>query len=164
MGSINSVIAAWSGSAPAEALQWLGRVPDANLRNSMTSRALATWATDDPSQALDYTSKITEPAARSEAQDTIFNTWANSAPDTLAQWITKNPNPATSDNARTQLSTAWADTQPENALAAAGGIRDNERRSEALQTVLANWAEKNPSAAQAYLRRYPALAPLLNQP
>jgi hypothetical protein len=35
-------------------------------------------------------------------------------------------------------------------------------RMEMMQTVLADWQEKNPRAAAGYLQQHPQLAPLLN--
>jgi hypothetical protein len=117
---------------------------------------------DDPNQALNHANSLQQPEERAAMQDQVLSSWASSAPDQLADWIKSHPNLQSSDTARQHLTTAWAESRPETAITVANGIRQPELRLQMMQTVLADWQEKNPAATAAYLKKFPQLAPLLS--
>lgn len=176
--SVALLSSVWAKSDPSAAMSWASALPEGRIRESARREALAAWSTTAPRQALDWIESQPGKDSREMILQTLYAwgaidplaayEWARTQPgaDVLTQpvlqsWSVQNSQafmewsnavpPATrSDGMLELMSATVAETVPLIALQHASKIREELRKTEAIERVLGVWEQANPVEAKKW--------------
>ena len=97
------LIGAWTSSAPADALQWLTRIPDHRERAALVIVAAEALATHEPALAIDLLSALPATFDRDAALQKLFHDWAKRSPQAAFEAIPRATASHAAENTRAVL-------------------------------------------------------------
>jgi hypothetical protein len=151
-GSASSVVSAMFDHNVDEATAWIGRMPAGDPRNQAESTIASLWAQNDPSSAAKWVATL--PAnEQTDLVSAIANNWMDTNWPDASRWI----NTLTGDIRDEALTVAVnreGATQVDS-LALALSIEKEQKRNNAVENVIRNWAATDVNAAETWVKGSP---------
>jgi len=139
----------WSQYQPQTAAAEAMKLPDPDLRQSAVQAAFTGWAQGDPKGLIAYAISLPDGQAKSFALTESLPSWAVNEPAAAAEWINQMPSSPELDQGIATVALSL-DNKPEVAVTWAESIADPQLRSTTLATLIRQWNESDPAAAQQY--------------
>ncbi|EPX55641.1 hypothetical protein D187_009252 [Cystobacter fuscus DSM 2262] len=159
--ALASVFGRWASQDRSAAATAALALTDTLARDIAWSAVVQQWAPADPATLASYASDLPPGAVRNIALDSALGHWLESDPPAAIAWVEALPSSPEDDVivARIAQHPGLIGSQPELAIAWAEAIRDPVLRSRTLGTVVREWRDINPAAAEHYARTSPELTP-----
>ncbi|WNG17276.1 hypothetical protein [Cystobacter fuscus] len=134
---------------------------DTLARDIAWSAVVQQWAPADPASLAAYASDLPPGAVRNIALESSLGHWLERDLPAAIAWVEALPSSPEDDVivARIAQHPGLIGPQPELAIAWAEAIRDPILRSRTLGTVVREWRDIDPAAAEHYARTSPELTP-----
>ena len=138
---------------PALASDWVLAHTAAEKKSETVAMIMDSWGRMDPASAATWVEGQSDPALKSESTARLTGVWARRDAEAAGQWLSKQtPGPAL-DPALESYARAVRREDPAKALQWAGAITDTEKRRQSLERLMAEWTERDPDAARAFLNK-----------
>ena len=124
-------------------------LPDPDSRQSAVHAAFTGWAQGDPEGLAEYAISLPDGPDKSFALTESLPSWAVNEPAGAAEWINQIPSSPELDQGIAAIALS-PDSKPEVAVTWAESIADPQLRSSTLATLIRQWNESDPAAAQQY--------------
>ena len=148
--ALNSALASIAKSDVTGALTYASNLQDGPNRDSAVGGIVNMVARKDPAQAAALLGQIPMGTAQLNATTVVASIWVSKDPPTFLDWLGGLPEGDVRDAAIVQLdSSGQAAKHPSTVFAQANSISNPDLRAVQIQTVLTNWAVKDPQAALA---------------
>ncbi|WNG28194.1 hypothetical protein F0U62_32460 [Cystobacter fuscus] len=159
--ALASVFGRWASQDRSAAASAALALADPLARDIAWSAVVQQWAPVDPASLAAYASDLPPGTVRNIALDSALGHWLESDPPAAIAWVEALPSSPEDDVivARIAQHPGLIGSQPELAIAWAEAIRDPVLRSRTLGTVIREWRDINPAAAEHYARTSPELTP-----
>jgi hypothetical protein len=141
---------------PALAADWVVRATPEEKRGEALGAVLETWGRAEPVQAADWLANQADPALRAQGTTQLAGLWARRDPVAAGEWLGRQKPGPELDPALESYARAIRRSDPARALQWAGAITDTEKRRANLERLMAEWTERDPEAAAAFLHRGPS--------
>lgn len=150
---IKSAFYQWSQHQPDQALTATNDIHDPLLRGQVYAEVVSGWARADPKSLAEYAMTLPAGDSRKAALAEALPRWVEKEPATATEWINRfDAGPDFDEGAAAVANLQTLITrQPAKAMEWAGTISDPAKRSETLQSVFGQWAQKDPAAARRFV-------------
>ncbi|HZJ16894.1 MAG TPA: hypothetical protein VFD27_17705 [Chthoniobacteraceae bacterium] len=175
---IEETFLAWAGESPHAALDWLDAQADRGLLQRACVVALAAMARENPSAAIEWLDNHPSDASF-ECWQSLLNSWGATNPAQAAQWMARHLDVGLRDGLRAGFLAVWRDpaatdallegtyrstadsalaeaarissrSEPEFAIALAQRVNEPAPRMAAIEQVIQQWIQTDPSAARTF--------------
>jgi len=175
---IEETFVAWAGESPRAALDWLDAQADRGLLQPACAVALAAMARENPSAAIEWLDNHPSDASF-ECWQSLLNSWGATNPAQAAQWMARHLDVGLRDGLRAGFLAVWRDpaatdallegtyrstadsalaeaarissrSEPEFAIALAQRVNEPAPRMAAIEQVIQQWIQTDPSAARTF--------------
>lgn len=143
--------------SPADAAEWLKKLPESEARNFATGTLASDWASRDPRAALNWVRSLTIDEGRNEAMQRAYGEWVERDPASAAEWLDSNRSRISSGSqadsmlANLVAASPMVQSDGEGALLWSGLISAPNLRSEVIAGVFARWLRTDQAAAARQL-------------
>ena len=139
----------WSNETPQEAIAWLDKLPDSDLRIDILERS--DYFRDNPQDSLPLALVMPEGANRTERLALLLGAWAKTDSDAALAWMRENgAQPGVNEAAYAvhgPLLAALAREDPQAAVAEWQALEDPKIRAASVDAIARAWGQKDPAAA-----------------
>ena len=139
----------WSSKAPQEAIAWLDKLPDSDLRIDILERS--DYSRDKPQESLPLALAMPEGANRTERLALLLGDWVKKDADAALAWMRENgAQPGVNEAAyavHAPILAALAREDPQAAVAEWQALDDPKTRSASVDAIARAWGQKDPAAA-----------------
>lgn len=141
---------------PHQAMQWASAMAAAEERETLMSDICLTWAETNPLQALAMIdSKLT--TSRPNTLASVIAMWASKDLSSASRWVLAQPRDHVRNELVQRLAIKQAELQPRQAAKLVlEEIPGGETQSEAIISVLHQWALRDAVSAKAWIELFPA--------
>jgi len=150
---LKSAFYQWSQHQPDKALAAANTIADPALRGQAYAEVVSGWARADAKSLAEYALTLPTGESRKQALAEALPHWVEKDPVTATEWINHfDAGPDFDDGAVAVANLQTLIThQPAKAMEWAGTISDPVKRSETMQAVFGQWAQKDPAAARHFV-------------
>jgi hypothetical protein len=146
---LTAAFGSWSEYQPQTAAAEAMKLQDPDSRQSAVHAALTGWAQGDPKGLAEYAISMPDGQDKSFALTESLPSWAVNEPAAAAEWINQRPSSPELDQGIATVALSL-DNKPEVAVTWAESIANPQLRSSTLATLVRQWIESDPAAAQQY--------------
>lgn len=160
---------AWASRDAVAALAWTARLPDKRERDEAYDHVLSSLAEAEPARAVRLAAAQTEAeeAERTARVERLIQSWARLDFPDSREWVLSQPAGEQRNRWTARIAAVQAINSPQDAARfALEQIPDGPIQEEAVISVVYSWAERDPSAAQEWVRSFasgPLRARALNE-
>lgn len=150
---LRSAFYQWSQHQPEKALAAAINLSDPTLRGQVYAEVVSGWARADAKSLAEYALTLPAGESRKQAFSEALPHWVEKDPVTATAWINQfDAGPDFDDGAVAVANLPTLITrQPAKAMEWAGTISDPTKRTETMQAVFGQWAQKDPTAARNFV-------------
>ncbi len=149
------VLASWATHNPNAALAWARENHDGDTANPYLVGIIRGLASSNPTLATQILQELPYSEERGEALRTIAPHIASLGIDGALQWLTGLEDPKLMGGASAYLANQFSKQDPAMGADWASRIKDDTARERALNEVVDNWTDQDPSAAKAWIATLP---------
>ncbi|CAN5140200.1 hypothetical protein BH23VER1_BH23VER1_04300 [soil metagenome] len=132
---------------------WLAQIPQASVREEISSRAVQNLSWYDPEAALKLFGQLQPGSQQENTAGYIAANLANNDPEAALKWAAGLTNTALRKQALASTFKTWADTDPTTAAAQLKSITDLETRTEITRSLAAGIAGRSLKEAEQWARK-----------
>jgi hypothetical protein len=149
---IGEAYSKWASYQPEAAAQAAQAITDPQLREQALQGISGGWAEADPAGLVQFLSQLTPGGDRGTMLGQALKSWVQNDPVAAANWMNANNQFGPDlDQGAAQVASVES-LPPATAMVWAEVISDPQLRSATVATVLRNWADQDPAAAQNYFQ------------
>jgi hypothetical protein len=149
--TVYSIAATLLDQDPKKGIDWLGGLPSSEAKSEAQSKLAGFWADRDPVAASRWVEQLpTE--EQTGAIDPLVSSWAASDWSGASKWIMNLKGESHDAAVQSAIRNARSDVPPTESLALALSLTDADTRTVTLQYVINRWAQKDPEAAEAWIK------------
>lgn len=147
---ITAIASEMARQDPRKAAAWINGLPTSESRRQGYTMIAVQWAMNDPKAASEWAATLPNELMPA-ALDSSISFWAQNDPQAAGQWV-GTLGGAARDQAASIYSTVVAQRDPAAAMTWALSISDPSLRDRSIQQVASQWKERDPEAANAWIR------------
>lgn len=141
-----SVLDMWSQFEPEAAFRFAATQRNTNLQMAGIMSTIHAWVEADLDAVIKYVEGLPNGQLRGQLSSVVLQAAAETDPERALKLAKTLPGSNAQAETRMVYSN-WAMTDVDAAVKAATGIRDTRERNQAVESVMAEWAQKEPTAA-----------------
>lgn len=135
--------------SPDKAAKWVPTISSPEAREEATRKLAVLWADRDPPAAVRWFDRLTD-EDQNVAVGGLAASWAELDFQQASRWI-GGLKPELKDHAIQAVIVNPGDISPSTMLDLAKSIENNEKRIDAIEAVVVQWAKTEPAAAKAWV-------------
>lgn len=146
----------WAAQDAAGALAWAETLSDINERDATISDVCAQVALNDAARAVQMRERYAPSTEPDAALENFMQQWATQDLQAALQWTAARPQGKQRDLLLERIAFVQSQTEPSNAARLiVEHVPEGQVQTEAIMTVLHQWANRNPAAAAEWVDRFP---------
>lgn len=145
----------WAELAPAEAFDYITKLPESRSKSETIHFASIKFATKDPEGAAAATKLLSPGASYSDAINTIAETWAQTDAKKALKWVDSLPAGSLRDSAVNSILFVWVHLDPVAAYARIQKLPSGNIKNALITNVADDWALFDPQAAIKWANTLP---------
>jgi hypothetical protein len=147
--TVKDIFAGLDYTNPSLAGSMLDKIPEPDVRDTMTTSLVESWRQSDPDAALQWAQSLpdSEQAIRDKAMTQLVGDLARINPVAIASLVENSPNPAQYLSSAPTIAASLATVDPQAALAWVNNLPDGDTKNSALKNALVMMSVSNFSEA-----------------
>ncbi|MEI6492939.1 MAG: hypothetical protein WCO94_10355 [Verrucomicrobiota bacterium] len=154
--AVSGVFSNWARENPSAAAAAAMQLPAGRTFTNVASQIASQWmsSTTNKQEVFDWVRSLPPGEARANSMSSVFSTWSGEDPQAAARAL---PN-LTSEERKSvvqSVASGWGRISPNDALKWSSTLADPGERTNAIRSIVSQWAGSDPAAAAKYVAAMP---------